>query len=87
MHRRTLQQREDKRHQQAEWKRREDLIKQAKEAYKNKLAAQAQTSKANVGELQTFATRHRSQIGAETTVTGGDGLKEIRPVPIAAKGT
>ncbi|CAO1618902.1 unnamed protein product [Parajaminaea phylloscopi] len=46
VHHRTLQQREDKRYAQAEWKRKEDLIKQAKEAYKTKLATQAQASKA-----------------------------------------
>lgn len=50
VHRRTLQQKEDKRHEKAEYKRREDLIKQAKEAYKNKLATQAQASKAGAGE-------------------------------------
>ncbi|PWN23809.1 hypothetical protein BCV69DRAFT_296122 [Microstroma glucosiphilum] len=37
LHRRTLQGVEDKNFAQAEWKRKENLIKEAKEAYKNRL--------------------------------------------------
>lgn len=38
VHRRTLQAREDARFEKSEIKRKEDLIKKAKEAYRNKLA-------------------------------------------------
>ncbi|CAO1616116.1 unnamed protein product [Jaminaea pallidilutea] len=45
LHRRTLQAREDKKFEKAEYKRKEDLINQAKEAYKQRLVLQAQNAK------------------------------------------
>lgn len=50
LHRRTLQAREDKKFEKAEYKRKEDLINQAKEAYKQRLVLQAQNAKSGGGE-------------------------------------
>jgi F-type H+-transporting ATP synthase subunit e len=68
LHRRTLQGVEDKNFAQAEWKRKENLIKEAKEAYKNRLVQ-------NVAAMQSDG---EYVVGWEEIATVCGGREEVR---------
>lgn len=67
MHRRTLQGVEDKNFAQAEWKRKENLIKEAKEAYKNRLVQ-------NVAAMQSDG-EYSAQWRETATINGHEKVR------------